>query len=82
MATTLTLVGRKENLVSDALSGITVDSSILLTEKIAALHRVHDDVDLRIEQLEEQMRIMEGGEPPPENGGAERHRYSKRNKHE
>lgn len=60
MSTTLTLVGRKENLVSDALSGLTMDNSIPKTERLAALHRIHDDVDKRIESIEGEIAIESG----------------------
>jgi hypothetical protein len=74
---TLTLAGRKEGLISDAMNNLVGDSGITNQEKLAALHRIHDEADMRIETIEEQIRISEGGDeaPPPE--GGERHRYKK-----
>ncbi len=57
---TQTLVGRKENLVTDALSGLTSDGSIGRSEKLSALHRIHDDVEQRIEALEAQVALEQG----------------------
>lgn len=71
--TTLTLVGRKEIVVSDAVSGISMDTSIPMSERVAALQRIHDDVDAKAEALETQI-ALESGEGAPE--GGERHRYA------
>jgi hypothetical protein len=75
MNTTLTLAGRKEGLVTDALSGLTSDGSITKAEKVGALQRIHDDVDARIEAIEAQI-ALESGESS-EGEGEARHRYRK-----
>lgn len=70
---TMTLVGRKEIQVIDAVSGLYTESSIPKVERRAALERIHDDVDARVEALDAQI-ALEQGEAQPE---GERHRFKK-----